>query len=526
MYSALGNLIDRSQPYRSFVPQSVKIYPLHQLLPTQPAPKVGEWQPTMRTDTALYLARLGAAAMGRQLYLHVPFCPAFCHYCCLYKTMDPTQQGEDTIEAFTRALIREVEGTAEVPAALARPITSIYFGGGTPTMLRPDQVERILAAIFKHLPVGPAPEITFEGMPHQLRVRDYLRALVALGVNRISYGVQTFQRSLRKQLGRMDTVEDIFAAAESIRAVGGIHAMNFELLMGVPGQDLKALLDDLDQSAKAGPDTLDLLFYNAVPGTKYYRLINQGDRPPQLAGDTLLEMRRASISRMREHGFHHATGEIFDRQVGRLDNFNQTHYGGPTGLDEMIALGPSSYGFLDGVTYQNVPDLGRYLELIESGHLPIRASRAISAAEARRRGLLFGLQLKRLRSETVSSWFMRPLVESWKMRGLVVKAPGGWDLTDEGKVWYNMMQLEVMPFAEGMQALDLTFTAEDQRRLLFRTSEDPGNVALARELERLIEGPIPALRGFRRRTFELMRRLPRRRPPLRFTGPEAASEVG
>jgi oxygen-independent coproporphyrinogen-3 oxidase len=520
MSPLFGNLVDRERPYRCFVPQSVKIYPLHQLEPTRAAPRVGEWNPTMSADTRAYLGSLESSSIGRQLYMHVPFCPAFCHYCCLYKTTDPRQQGSDYIEGFTQRLLKEIASYAEVPAAMTRPVTSIYFGGGTPSMLTPGQVERILTAVRRSFPLKPNPEITFEGMPHQLKKRDYLAALIDVGVNRISYGVQTFQPALRKQLGRIDTVEDIIAAAESIRAVGGIGALNFELLMGVPGQDVRALLNDLEQSVRTGPDTLDVLFYNAVPGTKYYRMINQGQRPPQVAGDALLEMRRESIAFLNQSGFHQTTGEIFDREHGRLDNFNQTHYGGSTGLDEMVALGPSSYGFLDGVLYQNVADVKQYIDLVDSGYHPVRTWRPIGEAEARRRGLLFGIQLRKIRRSNVTGLFTRSLVESWKLRGLARAVDDGWELTNAGALWYNMMQLEVMPLSEAGPALDLTFKPEEQQRLLFRQDAAQGNVSLARELERLIEGPIPALRPLRRGVFEVMRRVPRRRPSLRFTGPE------
>lgn len=512
-----------SRPYRSYVPQSVKIYPIHLLLPTMPPPRIGEWSPVMRRDTARYLATFGSnVSLGRQLYMHIPFCPAFCHFCCLYKTMDPAQQDADYIEAFVRSLLEEIRVYGErVPAARSRPVTSIYFGGGTPSMLSIGQVERILDAIAKHLPVVTSPEITFEGMAHQLKDVEYLRALCKNGINRISYGVQTFQPHLRKQLGRLDTVKDIFEAAEAIRGLGKINALNFELLMGIPGQDWPALRDDLEKSVQARPHTLDLLFYNAVPGTKYYDMIRDGSRTPQIAGDALLDMRKRAIEFFQANGYHHATGEIFDEVPDRLDNFNETHYGGSTGLDEMLSLGPSSYGFIEGTVYQNVTPVSKYMDLLKAGRLPIRAWQAISARQARRRGLLFGIQLRRIRREVVSSIPERLLVNSWEHRGLVTSTHRGWELTALGKIWYNMMQLEAMPLHEAGSALDLALDPSEQRRLLFNPQETRGNIALARELERIIEGPTPLLRPVRRGAYQLLSSLPIPRPRVTFAGPES-----
>ncbi len=496
------------RPYQAFVPQSVKIYPIH-----------GAWDPVMLADTAAYLRRYGdQAELGRQLYMHIPFCPAFCHFCCLYKTMDHGEQGDDFIERFVQCLLAEISFYGDMAAARSRPITSIYFGGGTPSMLKPRQVERILDAVHKHLPLVENPEVTFEGMAHQLKDPDYLRALCATGVTRISYGVQTFQPTLRLQLGRLDTVEDIHQANDAIRARPEIRDLNFELLIGFPNQDLAAVIDDLEATVRALPDSTDVLFYNAVPGTKYYDMIHRGTRAPQPAGDALLEMRTEAIAYLTSHGYHHATGEVFDRRRGHLDNFNGTHYGGPTGLDEMLALGPSSYGFLHGTVYQNIASVGRYMECIRRGLLPIRTYQGLDAPRSRRRGLLFGLQLGLIRRQAVSGW-NRPLIAGWQLRELVSPVDDGWVLTEKGKLWYNMMQLEVVPPGETLRALDLTFDPDEQRRLLFRPHETSGNVALARQLERIIEGPIPVLRPLRRALFRTLAPLQKRRQPLTFTGP-------
>jgi anaerobilin synthase len=508
-----------TQPYRAFVPQSVKIYPIHQLLPTLPPPPAGSWDPVLSPDTSAYLASYGEdAKIGRQLYMHIPFCPAFCHFCCLYKTMAPDEQGGDFIESFVRSLLVEIEFYGRMAAARSRPITSIYFGGGTPSVLSAGQVERILNAVQKHLPLAEAPEISFEGMAHQLKDPDYLRALCANGVNRISYGVQTFQPFLRRQLGRLDTVEDIQEAREAIRARPEIRDLNFELLIGIPNQDLPAVIEDLEATVRAQPESTDVLFYNAVPGTRYYDMIRRGTRTPQPAGDPLLEMRREVIAYLTANGYHHATGEIFDRRQGHIDEFNGTHYGGSTGLDEMLALGPSSYGFLHGTVYQNIASVRGYMECIRQGQLPIRTYQPMDATRSRRRGLLFGLQLGMIHRQVVSAW-NRPLIASWRARDLVRPVEEGWALTSKGKLWYNMMQLEAMPLNEAGPALDLTLDAAEQRRLLFRPQETSGNVLLARELERIIEGPMPLLRPFRRTLFRIMGRLHSRREPLSFTGP-------
>lgn len=511
-------------PYRAYLPQSVKIYPLHQLLPTQEAPLIGAWDPVWRPDTRAYLDSYGTSTrVGRQLYLHIPFCPAFCHFCCLYKTTRRDEQSSDFIERFVQCLLREIAAYGRMHTATLRPVTSIYFGGGTPSVLTGGQVERLITAIRAHLPVVDVPEITFEGMAHQLRSDTYLAALVENGVNRISYGVQTFQPELRKQLGRLDTVEDIRAARDAVRGRHEIRDLNFELMIGIPSQTLADVIADLDETIAEAPESTDVLFYNAVPGTRYYNLIRSGARAPQPVGPELLMMRQEVVQRLTAGGYHHATGEIFDRRVGHLDDFNGTHYGGFTGLDEMLALGPSSYGFLNGTVYQNVASVSDYMRLMSENRLPIRAWQSIDARTARRRSLLFGLQFGVIRGQALSLATL-PLLTRWWHRGLIARTGLDWVLTDAGRMWYNMMQLECIPLREASAALDLTFDAREQERLLFHPEVQVGNIELARELERVIEGGSPAWRGLRRGVFRALDRT-RQKRALTFLGPDAMGEL-
>ncbi len=511
-------------PFRAYLPQSVKIYPLHQLLPTQEAPPIGAWDPEWRPDTRAYLDSYGSSArVGRQLYLHIPFCPAFCHFCCLYKTTRRDEQSSDFIERFVQGLLHEIIAYGRMKAATLRPVTSIYFGGGTPSVLTGGQVDRLVAAIRAHLPVVDVPEITFEGMAHQLRSESYLAMLVANGVNRISYGVQTFQPELRRQLGRLDTADDIRAARDAVRSRREIRDLNFELMIGIPHQTMADVIADLDETIAQAPESTDVLFYNAVPGTRYYNLIRSGARAPQPVGPELLMMRQEVVRRLTSGGYHHATGEIFDRRAGHLDDFNGTHYGGFTGLDEMLALGPSSYGFLNGTVYQNVASVSDYLRVLSEGRLPIRTWQPIDARTARRRSLLFGLQFGVIRRQALSLASL-PLMTRWWRRGLIARAGSDWALTGAGRMWYNMMQLECIPLREASAALDLTFDAREQERLLFHPEVQIGNVGLARELERVIEGASPAWRALRRRLFRTLDRT-RRKRALTFLGPDAMGEL-
>ncbi len=502
------------RPYPYFMGGSVKVYPLHQLLPPTSPPRIGEWNPTMRADTRASVASSGdGAPIERQLYIHVPFCPAFCHFCILYKAMDPKQQGGDYRELFVAALLKEIEAYATLPTTTERPCGAVYFGGGTPSQLSAGQVRRIMDAIREHIPLAKGAEVTFEGMPHQLKVPDYLKGLMDAGVNRISFGIQTFQPDLRRQLGRIDTVQDIQECSENV-AKAGIKELNVELLFGIPGITPELMRDDLEQAISLNVNTLDLIYYNATPGTQYYDLIRTGARPPQVAGDDLLDLRRRSVAFLEERGFLHTSGEVFDRNAQRLDRFHEIHFGGSTGMDEILALGPSSYGFLNGVVYQNVPSVARYMECLNGGTFPLRSRGDISPEVARRRGLLYGLQLFRVKGKLVGTLRQKMLFRRWERLGLLRPVPNGYELTHEGRNWYNLMQLDLVPPTEGRSALDLVIDAGEQDRLLFRPEEKVGNVGLVREIERFIQGTNPLLKPLRRYFFKQYTRVHRSRGKL------------
>jgi coproporphyrinogen III oxidase-like Fe-S oxidoreductase len=500
----LGN-----RPYPYFMGGSVKVYPLHQLLSPQDPPRIGEWSPVISEETRRAVAKYSTGPAGRQIYLHIPFCPAFCHFCILYKTQDPRQQGDDYRERFVAALLKEIEAYSRVPATRRQRAGAIYFGGGTPSMLTAEQVERIMNALAKHIPIDPDAEITFEGMPNHMRDVDYLRALRATGVNRISFGIQTMQPELRKHLGRIDTVEDVYACADAVEKAG-MPELNVELLFGVPGMTPELMRDDIEQCIRLQSGTIDLIYYNATPGTQYYDLIRKGARPPQTAGEDLLRLRLQSVAQLEAAGFRHTSGEVFDRRE-RLERFQEIHFGGSDGMDEIIGLGPSSYGFLDGVVYQNVPSVTKYIECIQDGKLPLRAHQQATPDQVQRRGIVYGLQLFRVRSAIVNNYVHKALFLRWEHQGLVERVPGGYKLTRAGRNWYNMMQLDIIPMKEGRAALDLLIDRGELERLLFRPEQTVGNVGLVREIERFIEGPVPALRAVRRYFFLQQTRMHRSR---------------
>jgi oxygen-independent coproporphyrinogen III oxidase len=183
------------------------------------------------------------------LYVHVPFCEAKCTYC--HFAIDPRRPGEDRQERYLRALLAEVEA-----APPGRAADTLYLGGGTPTLLALDRLERLFAALRRRFRLGPAPEVTVEANPRDLDRSGY-RHLAGLGVNRLSLGVQSFDDGVLRDMGRLHDARAAVRAVEDARAAG-FASLSVDLILGWPGETAARWRRNLQGIAALSPDHVSL----------------------------------------------------------------------------------------------------------------------------------------------------------------------------------------------------------------------------------------------------------------------------
>ncbi len=174
------------------------------------------------------------------LYIHVPFCRSKCYYCSFYSV----PFDEDLVDAYIKALTKEIRYRAQNFAT--KKINTIYFGGGTPSLLKLNQIEIILNEISKNFSLNSALEFSFEGNPSSLKDLIFLKGLKSLGVNRISIGVQSLRDSYLKFLGRIHTVKDAIFSIK-LSKLAGFDNINIDLIWGLPNQTPISWLEDLKQ---------------------------------------------------------------------------------------------------------------------------------------------------------------------------------------------------------------------------------------------------------------------------------------
>lgn len=282
------------------------------------------------------------------IYVHVPFCASTCDFCAFYqKTPTATDVGR-----FLAAI--------ETEAALVtwrRPVTTVFWGGGTPGLLAPRDILRLGSAVRARCSGAPE-EWTVELAPASV-TEARLAALKEIGVTRISMGVQSFQPELLDALGRQHTREEIFRAYDRVR-VAGFHSVNLDLMFALPGQTAPEWAGDVREAVSLGPDHLSTYCLTFEEDTKLWLKLSQGR--VKLDAEFEAALYEATWSQLNDLGYAQYEISNFARTGHACrHNLNTWH------MHEWVGLGPSAASQHDGVRGGNVADLEKWADHIHRG---------------------------------------------------------------------------------------------------------------------------------------------------------------
>ncbi len=308
------------------------------------------------------------------MYVHVPFCASTCDFCAFYQKQ-PTA-GE--VEEFLSGVERE---TALL--AWPRPVTTVFWGGGTPGMLAPRDLAR-LAEIVRARCAGTPREWTVELAPASV-TDERLAVLRQAGVTRVSMGVQSFQPELLDALGRQHTREQVFRAYDRIRAAG-FPVVNLDLMFALPGQTAAEWAGDVREAVGLGPDHLSTYCLTFEEDTKLWLKLSQGR--VKLDSDHEAALYEATWSQLADLGYVQYEVSNFARP-GRecRHNLNTWH------MHEWIGLGPSAASQHAGWRGGNVADLGKWLAGLARGERMTEDRVALTPALLAEDALIFGLRM-------------------------------------------------------------------------------------------------------------------------------------
>src|SRR6267142_1366578 len=368
----------------------------------------------IRDATLGVLARTAPRSQRVGLYVHVPFCTKRCHYCS-FNTAPLEHDGE--MRRYVRALRREIEILAAAPWASGISLETVFFGGGTPSLLNPDDMAAILADVRKHFALEPGAEVTVECKPESVS-REKLAAYRQAGVNRISLGVQSLDDSILPVLGRLHDAGGARRAFEAVRGAG-FDNVSVDLMYGLPAQGVATWARSIDGVLGWAPEHLSAYGLTLDAGSVWASTGVEGLPAEGAVVEQYWTLARAAAAR----GFEHYEISNYARP-GFRSRHNQIYWRAA----EYLAAGPGACGFVGSTRYANIKATPRYCETLEAGALPIDSSEQLSSRQKLGERLILGL---RTADGVPASWLgtrldgderLRRRVETWRAQALLADA--------------------------------------------------------------------------------------------------------
>jgi oxygen-independent coproporphyrinogen III oxidase len=317
------------------------------------------------------------------LYLHIPFCHTRCHYCDFntYAGMLPLR------EPYVRALITEIElagQLAQLANGTARRSRTIFFGGGTPSLLTIEQIKRLLSACREAFTVDEEAEITLEANPGTLSA-EQLAGLRTAGINRLSLGSQSFDAELLQTLGRIHTPEEIVQALRNARAAG-FHSINLDFMFGLPGQTMQQWKTTLDRALALHPEHFSLYSLIIEEGTNFHTWTNEGRIIPA-DEDLCADMYEYADERLQAEGY-----ENYEISNWALPGFQSRHNLTYWLNLPYIGMGAGAHSFFGGRRFSNVLDPQEYIRLLKKQQRPEAEGESIDRIQEMSETAFLGLR--------------------------------------------------------------------------------------------------------------------------------------
>lgn len=351
---------------------------------------------------ALFNPTISPRSLPRQLisglYVHVPFCFHKCHYCDFYSI---THQSEDRMNAFVDRILREAEmWRNDAPPLIPR---TIFFGGGTPSLLPIESMRRLLIGLRDRIDLSNVDEWTVEVNPATAEV-EYCRMLRELGVTRLSFGAQSFDRGELKMLERHHDPADVPRSVDIARSAG-FKRINVDLIFGVPGQSMRSWMNSLDAALQLQTPHISCYALTYEPNTPMAVKKRMGTI--QAIEESLeLEMLKETRSRLRNENLPPYEISNFAR-LGDACRHNLLYWDGGS----YVGLGPSASSHVHGSRWKNRGHLGDWERAIDANELPITDAETLEDSRRLREHAMLRLRLTDgiNRADFAARWNVDPI---------------------------------------------------------------------------------------------------------------------
>lgn len=385
----------------------------------------GEGAPTDGSLPAEALA--GQERRRLSAYVHVPFCASRCGYCD-FNTYTSAELGAAP-GASQRAYLDAIRAEAALAARVLgspRPFGTVFFGGGTPTLLPVDALASLLDALRTSFGLAPDAEVTTEANPDSV-TPDYLERLVEAGFTRISFGMQSAVPRVLATLERTHTPGRALEVVAWAR-LAGFGSVSLDLIYGTPGESLADWRASLESALSATPDHVSAYSLIVEDGTRFAARVQRGELPLP-AEDDLADKYELADAMLRGQGLDWYEVSNWGRP-GHACRHNLAYWVG----DDWWGFGPGAHSHIGGVRFWNVKHPRSYSARLAAGCSPAAGRERLDAEDRRIERVLLELRLRQGLPQDVLTWAERLRVPELERRGWVVREAGTVRVTDAGRL--------------------------------------------------------------------------------------------
>lgn len=369
-------------------------------------------------------------------YIHVPFCETRCLYCLFYQ--NPLRP--ESSRHYTDLLIKELQLWSDLAAQKNEPIHAVYFGGGTPTALEPQDLYQLIKAVRTYLPLANDCEITLEGRIHHFP-EEKMEAAFKAGVNRVSLGVQTFNTQVRQTMRRVDDRDSMIRSIEKLASFNQASIV-CDLIYGFPYQDMAVWEDDVKTAISLPLDGVDCYQLNVFEKSPLGKFIANGKLPAGADKEERAEMFARSVELLTQAQWRRLSNNHWCQTFRERNIYNRF---GKSAAD-CLAFGSGAGGKLNGYSFMIERKYDEWAKKVEAGIKPIAFASAPNTHWHALRTVSSEMELGRINMRRLSEAYSLPLstlsqdvFDQWTKAGLITPV-GDWMVqTVAGQFWHTTM---------------------------------------------------------------------------------------
>lgn len=378
------------------------------------------------------------------VYVHIPFCKSKCAYCDFYSLANC----QALMDPYVKALCAHFRESARFDKKYT--VDTVYFGGGTPSLLGARRLKRLIKELMKDFTVSRTAEITIEANPDSADRRT-LKRLRRAGFNRLSLGMQSHDNDILREIGRVHTFEDVCAAVENARRAG-FSNISLDIIYGLPGQTLENWNETLAKAIALNPEHLSCYGLKLEEHTPLFEMRESLDIPGE---DMQACMYMAGVEMLGQAGY-----EQYEISNYALPGFASRHNMKYWALEEYVGFGPGAHSDFAGLRYSYIKDLEGYIDGIATGGAIIDEKEEIPLAARADEYLMLGLRTvdgistnKYMRSFHATSFEpIERVLESLIKYGYTQRAGDRWKLTPKGFLVSNQIIGKILDAASNCPA--------------------------------------------------------------------------